>query len=129
MVVYGRGIEVEPRNLAAQSAGVQRYWQMNRENYTAVLAALHESGGYGVTIQGASHWNFSDRALYSPLRSQTRAGTIRPQRAHRIIADLARAFFTETFAGDERGPVGGVAGNYPEVVMIESLEGASAAQN
>ncbi|MBB6142810.1 hypothetical protein HNQ77_000748 [Silvibacterium bohemicum] len=122
MVVYGKGVEVEPRDLAAQSEGIQRYWQMNRENYAIVEAALQRDGGYLVTIQGASHWNFSDRALYSPLRKQTQAGTIQPERAHRIIGDLTRAFFREQLKG-ETGMVATVARKYPEANVPVSPSG------
>jgi hypothetical protein len=115
MMIYGKGIEVEPRDLAGQSEGMQRYWQMNRENYAAVEAALRRSGGYFLTIQGASHWNFSDRPLYSPLRSRTQGGTIPPRLAHRIIGDVAQAFFAESLAGGEPGLVAEVIQAYPEL--------------
>jgi hypothetical protein len=124
MVVYGKGIEVEPRDLAAQSEGMQRYWQMNRENYAIVEAALQRDDGYLLTIQGASHWNFSDRVLYSPLRRQTQAGTIRPERAHRIICDVTRSFFNEALKG-QVGQVSDVVGEYPEVSIAEAPKSAS----
>jgi pimeloyl-ACP methyl ester carboxylesterase len=115
MVIYGKGIEVEPRDLAAQSEGMQRYWQMNRENYAAVEAALHRHGGCSLTIRGASHWNFSDRPLYSPLRFRTQAGTIRPELAHRIVGDAVRAFFGESLPGGEPGFLAEVIRDHPEV--------------
>ena len=115
MVIYGKGIEVEPPNLEAQPEGIQRYWQMNRLNYAVVAAALRKNGGHCLSIKGASHWNFSDRPLYSPLRSQTQAGTIPPERAHRIIAELARAFFDESLKGEGTGSVAEAARPYPEV--------------
>ena len=115
MVVYGKGIEVEPANLHGEPAGIQRYWQMNRENYAIVSDGLAGCGGYCVTIQGASHWNFSDRSLYSPLRSKTQAGTIDPRRAHRIISEVAIAFFRESFSGAKAGLVAEAVRSYPEV--------------
>ena len=117
MVIYGKGIEIEPPNLEAQPEGIQRYWQMNRLNYAVVEAALRKNGGHCLSIKGASHWNFSDRPLYSPLRSQTQAGTIPPGRAHRIIAELARAFFDESLKGEGTGLVAEAARPYPEVEM------------
>jgi dienelactone hydrolase len=122
MVVYGKGVDVEPRDLAAQSEGIQRYWQMNRENYAIVEAALQRDGGYLLTIRGASHWNFSDRALYSPIRKQTQAGTIRPELAHQIIADVTRAFFREQLNG-EAGMVAAVVRKYPEASVPVSPSG------
>jgi dienelactone hydrolase len=115
MVVYGKGIEVEPRDLAAQTEGTQRYWQMNRENFAIVEAALRKSGGYCLTIEGASHWNFSDRALYSPLRSRTQAGSIDARRAHRMIAEITCAFFAETLNGAAKGLVAEIAAAYREI--------------
>jgi dienelactone hydrolase len=103
-VIYGKGIEVEPRDLAAQPEGIQRYWQMNRENFAAVEAHLSRSGCRSLVIEGASHWNFGDRALYSPLRSRTQAGTINPGAAHRIISDETRKFFGEALSGEASQP-------------------------
>ncbi|MFT4114304.1 alpha/beta hydrolase family protein [Silvibacterium sp.] len=97
MVIYGKGIEVEPTDATAQPAGVQRYWEMNRRNLAAVAEHMRKTGGSRLAIEGASHWNFADRPLYSPLRSKTAAGTISARRAHRIVSDLALAFFAETF--------------------------------
>ena len=118
MVIYGKGIEKEPAGLAAQPEGVQRYWQMNRENHETVSAALRENDGYCLTIQGCSHWNFADRALYSPLRSRTGAGTIRPKRACRIIATAARAFFVEALNGRDRSLVAEAVSVFPEVDVV-----------
>ena len=115
MVIYGKGIEVQPRDLAQQPEGMQRYWQMNRENYAAVEAALYKHGGCSLTLQGASHWNFCDRPLYSPLRHRTQAGTIQPELAHRIVCDAARAFFAESLPGGEPGLLAEVIRAYPEV--------------
>lgn len=118
MVIYGKGIEKEPASLAAQPEGVQRYWQMNRENHETVTAALRENDGYCLTIRGCSHWNFADRALYSPLRSRTGAGTIRPKRACRIIAAAARAFFVEALNGRDRSLVAEAVSVFPEVDVV-----------
>jgi dienelactone hydrolase len=123
MVIYGKGIEVEPRDLIAQPEGAQRYWQMNRENYAAVEARMREHGGTWLTIRGASHWNFSDRPLYSPLRSRTTAGTIRPERAYAIICEAARAFFTAAFAGEEMERLGDIAKSYEEAELLAMQTG------
>jgi dienelactone hydrolase len=127
MVIYGKGIEVEPRDLAAESEGMQRYWQMNRENYAAVEARMREHGGIWLTIYGASHWNFSDRPLYSPLRSRTTAGTIRAQRAHAIIGEAARAFFTASFDGAGMGQLDSVVLRYDEAELLEQQTGEAKA--
>ncbi len=117
MVIYGKGVEIEPRDLAAMPEGVQRYWQMNRENFAIVEEALGRNGGYCVTIAGASHWNFSDRPLYSPLRSRNGGGKIDPARAHRIITDATLAFFKESLNRGNDLPVADAMRSYPEVAL------------
>jgi hypothetical protein len=52
----------------------QRSWQMDRLDTARMEATLHRSGGYRLFIRGASHWNFTDRPLYSPIRSWGYAG-------------------------------------------------------
>lgn len=97
MVMYGRGSESQPspEELRAASPAIQRYWEMNQQNYAAVQQSLKRFGGYRLYINGASHWNFTDRALYSPRRSWTGAGQIAPRRALQIISQYSRAFFSQ----------------------------------
>jgi hypothetical protein len=123
MVIYGKGIEVEPGDPGALSEGMQRYWQMNRENFTAVQNHMREHSGYHLTISGASHWNFSDRPLYSPLRSRTAAGTIRAERAHAIISEAARAFFAGVFDGGESVQLESVVRRYGEAELAGQQTG------
>jgi len=118
MVIYGKGVEVEPPNPAEQPEGVRRYWQVNRENFAIVEEALRRHGGYCMTIAGASHWNFSDRPLYSPLRSHTGGGDIDAARGHRIIADAALAFFTESLHRRDGLLVADAMRRYPEVALL-----------
>jgi predicted dienelactone hydrolase len=96
MLMYEKGTILEPPSsqLSSLSESAQRYWQMDRENNTAVEAGLRRFGGFRLYIDGTSHWNFSDRALYSPLRSRTAAGSIAPMRAYTIIDRYAVAFFS-----------------------------------
>jgi predicted dienelactone hydrolase len=96
MLMYEKGTILEPpaSQLSSLPESAQRYWQMDRENNAAVEAGLRRFGGFRLSIDGTSHWNFSDRALYSPLRSRTAAGSIAPMRAYNIIDRYAVAFFS-----------------------------------
>ena len=118
MVIYGKGVEGPPPDLAAQPEGVQRYWQMNSENVAAVTEALRKLGGYCLRVDGCGHWNFSDRPLYSPIRSRTAAGPIQPQRAFRIIGQAARAFFGKAFGGGDTLSLADAMQPYPEVELL-----------
>ena len=101
MVIYGKGTEDPPSSeeLSAAPPVVQRYWEMNRQNYAAVQANLKRFGGFRLYIKGAGHWNFSDRAIYSPRRSWTSAGPIQPRRAFAIVNSYTRAFFSQALNG------------------------------
>jgi dienelactone hydrolase len=69
--------------------------QLDLDDLANVNRTLSTCGGYAVSIRGTRHFNFSDRALYSPFRKLTEAGSISPQRAHRIINDYTLAFFNQ----------------------------------
>jgi hypothetical protein len=91
---------------------------MNSENIAAVTEALRKLGGYCFRIDGCGHWNFSDRPLYSPLRTRTAAGPIQPKRAFRIISEAALAFFGKALGGGDTLSVTDAMQSYPEVELI-----------
>jgi hypothetical protein len=101
MAIYGRETENRPSSeeLNAGAPVVQRYWEMNKQNDASVEASLMRFGGFRLYIEGAGHWNFSDRPLYSPRRSWTSAGPIPPRRAFEIINSYTRAFFSQALNG------------------------------
>lgn len=116
MLIFEKGDKAdrEPPDLSKLSETEQRYWEMNRVNASDVEAGLHRYGGYLITIDGTSHWNFSDRALYSPLRKWTDAGPIMPKRAYNIISQYTLAFFSSVLNGEHEPLLQGNAAELPE---------------
>jgi hypothetical protein len=117
MLIYEKGTEVQPSPAELDKAPefVQRYWKMNADDDAAIEAGLQRFGGYRLYIDGTSHWNFSDRALYSPLRAWTEAGPIRPRRAYEIINRYTLAFFSHTLNGTQQSLLAGTTHLFPEV--------------
>ncbi len=117
MVIYGRATENPPsvEELNASPPVVQRYWEMNRQNYAAVQANLQRFGGYRLYITGANHWNFADRALYSPRRAWTGAGPIPPLRAFEIVNRYTHAFFSQALNGSDELLLQRSSSEFPEV--------------
>lgn len=117
MLIYEKGTEFRPSpaELAAAPEAVQKYWQMDEENLVAVGSGLRRYGGYWLYIDGTSHWNFSDRALYSPLRSRSQGGPIPPRRAYTIINRYVLAFFEHALNGTTEPLLEGNPDDMPEV--------------
>jgi dienelactone hydrolase len=117
MLMYEKGTEIEPSSaeLGKSPQAVQRYWQLSVKDDDEVEAGLRRFGGYRLFIDGTSHWNFSDRALYSPLRSWTEAGKIEPRRACEIISRYTLAFFSQTLNGTQEPLLTKTAHTFPEV--------------
>jgi hypothetical protein len=118
MMMYEQGTIVRPPgDLKNLPEPAQKYWQMDDANNAAVEASLRRFGGYRLYIDGTSHWNFSDRALYSPLRSRTTAGTIDPMRAYAIIDRYVVAFFSCFLSGTPEPILTRPPSEYPEVTF------------
>jgi dienelactone hydrolase len=117
MLIYEKGTEVQPSpaELAKTPKFVRRYWKTDAEDDAAIEAGLQRFGGYRLYIDGTSHWNFSDRALYSPLRAWTEAGPIQPLRAYEIVNRYTLAFFSHTLNGTQQPLLEGTTHLFPEV--------------
>jgi predicted dienelactone hydrolase len=100
--------------------------QLNVEDLANVNRTLSACGGYLLSVHGSGHFNFSDRALYSPFRRLTEAGRIRPQLAHSIVNDYTLAFFNEALNGTP-APLLHQASPYPDV-HFENLPKQSACE-
>jgi len=59
-----------------------------------MMRTLQQNSGYLLKLLGSRHNNFRDRALYSPVRRLSEAGTISPQLAHRIVEAYTLQFFS-----------------------------------
>jgi dienelactone hydrolase len=84
-----------------------------------VQRTLTESGGYMLSIRGASHFNYTDRGLYSPVRKLTEAGPIKPERVHAIANRYALAFFSEALNGEQEPILHQAGSPYAEVTFEE----------
>jgi hypothetical protein len=75
--------------------------------------SLDAHGGYRVRIRGAGHHNFTDYALFSPIRRITDAGDIDPLRCMKIINAYTLAFF-DKYLKQKKEPLLEGPSPYPE---------------
>ena len=71
-------------------------------------------GGYRIYLHGATHVSFTDKAIFSPFRSLSGAGTIPPRRQFSIIRQYALAFFEKTLKGKNPDLLKAPASPFPE---------------
>lgn len=98
-VMYESGWPPDAKMLAKESASSAPSDRMDIWDLHNLQRTLGGYGGYVLTIEGTKHMNFSDRSLYSPLRSLTDSGRIDPALAHRIINAYTLAFFDHALRG------------------------------
>jgi dienelactone hydrolase len=106
--------EVMQAGLKSSDRNKRLVTQLDLADLANVNRTLSTCGGYVAAIRGAKHFNFSDRALYSPFRRLTEAGSIVPGRAYRIIDEYTLAFFNEAL-NQTPAPLLHNAAPYPEV--------------
>lgn len=114
-VMYEQGWPANKSQLALEMSSDSPTDRMNLWDYRNLQRTLSEHGGYVLTISGTKHMNFSDRALYSPMRRVTDSGDIDPVLAHRIINRYTLAFFSQTLEGKEEPILDQVSPPYPQV--------------
>jgi pimeloyl-ACP methyl ester carboxylesterase len=78
---------------------------------------LAHRGGYELMIRNASHINFSDRPLFSPLKRLTGGGGIAPGRALQIADAYILAFFDRTLNQQPENLLDGPAERFPESIF------------
>lgn len=66
---------------------------LNKRDFEQPIAAMARHGGYLLTISGARHLNLTDDAFRCVLFRRMPLGAIDPNRAFRIVANYAVAFF------------------------------------
>jgi pimeloyl-ACP methyl ester carboxylesterase len=106
----------------------QLYLQLTLEDLKNVERSLGAGGGYEVFIAGTKHMNFSDRALYSPLRRFTNAGDIDAVRAFTIINQYTVAFFSHTLKGTQEPLLQETKRRFPEASLKIWPTGQTAAR-
>lgn len=99
-VMYETGWPPDAKRLARESASNAPADRVDMWDLHNLERTLTGYGGYVLTIDGTKHMNFSDRSLYSPLRSLTDSGPINPELVHRIVNEYTLAFFDQALKGE-----------------------------
>ncbi len=76
----------------------------NTSRVNAVLdqdddSMFQKSDGIRIRLHGSTHFSFTDRALFSPIKSLSDPGRISPRREDFIIRSYALAFFEDALKG------------------------------
>ncbi|MFT4114978.1 alpha/beta hydrolase family protein [Silvibacterium sp.] len=80
---------------------------------------LDRSHALYVSLHGSTHASFTDRSLYSPLRSQSWVGSIPAYREYAILRALTLAFFDQTLRGRPSPLMDGQPHPFPEVTVTQ----------
>ena len=78
---------------------------------------LVRRGGYELMIRKASHLNYSDRPLFSPVKRVAGAGEIDPRRALQIAEAYILAFFARTLKQQPGNLLDGPTERFPEAIF------------
>lgn len=100
-VMYESGWPPDAKQLKTEEASTSPADRMDVWDLRNLQRTLVGYGGYVLTIEGTRHMNFSDRSLYSPIRSLTDSGPIDAGLAHQIIEAYTLAFFNHTLRGKD----------------------------
>jgi hypothetical protein len=115
MIVVDDGPVPTPAELEATEGLLRRQMTFLARNVQGMRRSLSGGGGWWLTIRGASHMNFCDSPLYSPVRRLTHAGPIPPGRALEIINAYVVSFFQAQLNGKDDHLLDAEARRYPEV--------------
>jgi dienelactone hydrolase len=94
------------------------HMQMLDLDIRRIRQSLARYGGYYLTLRKSAHSNYSDRPLYSPLRSLTDAGSIDVNTAFEIINRYTFAFFDQYLNGNHHDLLEQRSGSYPEADFV-----------
>jgi hypothetical protein len=64
-------------------------------------AMMEKSGAYEVTLPGATHFSFTDKALFSPIDALSTSGDIPARREFAIVRAYVLAFFNQALLGEK----------------------------
>jgi dienelactone hydrolase len=92
-------------------------YQMQDLDWKRKASWLVHHGGYEMMIRHASHMNYSDRPLFSPVRRLTGAGEIAPRRALQIANAYILAFFGRTLNQQPENLLDGPTEHFSEVIF------------
>lgn len=77
--------------------------------------SLQKWGGYQMEVRGASHEDFSDQPLVSPLPQLAHRGSVSAGRIHSMVRAYVLAFFDKTLRNQDSKLLEGASGPYAEV--------------
>jgi predicted dienelactone hydrolase len=81
---------------------------IQRADYT-----LEKFGGWSLVVRDSRHMIFSDRALYSPIRSLRESGPVDSRAAHHIIESYTLEFFSKYLRGEASRLLGETPSRFP----------------
>jgi predicted dienelactone hydrolase len=88
-------------------------------DFAELKASLQNFGGYMLSVKGASHEDFTDQPLISPLRYLSHRGMLPAREIHNIVRSYVVAFFDKTLRGEDPEILGAYASPYAEVLLEE----------
>lgn len=108
MVMNEANIRPTREEIASPDPNVRVEAILDDADFREIDASLGKFGGYRVYINGASHDDFTDEPLVSPVRQLAHRGTLPAQRMLSIVRTYVVAFFDKTLRGQDpallRGP-------------------------
>lgn len=121
LLMYGGSDPVKEPDISVGSFDTAsgRLAGLNEHDLEDIKATMSKFGGYVLSLQDAhvAHFNFSDRALYSPIRKLAESGPVDPRRAHQIIEAYTLAFFSHVLKGTSEPILEPGARPFPEATL------------
>lgn len=114
------GGDIPAEDLHSTNEATRRYAEFEMRDVVQERKSLEAHGGYRVRIHGAGHHNFTDYALFSPIRRITDAGDIDPLRGMKIINAYTLAFF-DKYLKQKKAPLLEEPSPYPEAQFEHAL--------
>jgi predicted dienelactone hydrolase len=74
---------------------------LDSTDFADMEASLHRYGGYLLSVKGASHEDFTDQPLISPLQKLSHRGELPARRIQNIVRTYVVAFFDKTLRGED----------------------------
>jgi predicted dienelactone hydrolase len=101
MVIYEDRAMTVPTvaELHAPEVADRLFWQASADDFHQVSVGMETNGGYMLFLSDTHHVDFTDRSLFSPLRSLTGGGSADPTTVHTIINAYTLAFFEQSLEG------------------------------
>ncbi|MGA3343298.1 MAG: hypothetical protein ABSC76_00385 [Terracidiphilus sp.] len=79
--------------------------------------SLNKFGGFTLSVKGASHEDFTDQPLISPLRSISHRGTLPAWQIQNVVRSYVVAFFGQTLRGEDPEVLKARASPYPGALL------------